>query len=38
MVAALEKVAGEQKRVTGALLEKLEIITENLNEKIIKMI
>jgi len=32
MVAALEKVAGEQKRVTGALLEKLEIITENLIE------
>lgn len=32
MVAALEKVAGKQKRVTGALLEKLEIITENLIE------
>lgn len=32
MVTALEKVAGEQKRVTGALLEKLEIVTENLIE------
>jgi hypothetical protein len=32
MVAALEKVAGEQKKVTGALLEKLEIVTDNLIE------
>lgn len=32
MVSALEKVAGEQKRVTGSLLEKLEIISESLIE------
>ena len=30
MVSALEKVAGEQKRVTGHLLEKLETVTEAL--------
>lgn len=30
MVSALEKVSGEQKRVTGLLLEKLEIITGSL--------
>jgi len=30
MVAALERVSGEQKRVTENLLEKLETITENL--------
>lgn len=30
LITALEKVSGEQKRVTGALLEKLEIITDSL--------
>lgn len=30
MIAALEKISGEQKRITGALLEKLEIVTGNL--------
>jgi|688.fasta_scaffold159643_5 hypothetical protein len=30
IIAALEKIAGEQKRVTGALLEKLEISTDGL--------
>lgn len=32
MVSALEKVAGENKRVTGSFLEKLEIVTESLIE------
>ena len=30
IITALEKVSGEQKRVTGNLLEKLELITESL--------